>query len=69
MQAQGLVHALTGNIEAENMGTENAESVDNMLATITQAPPANSANGLPINSTDEIVEMLYKHCIEKFENN
>ncbi|MDD9798065.1 MAG: mitochondrial fission ELM1 family protein [Alphaproteobacteria bacterium] len=66
MQAQGLVRALTGNIEAENIKAENA---DNVLATITQAPPANSANGLPINSTDEIVEMLYKYCIEKFENN
>lgn len=54
MQAQGLVSALT----------DNAETV---LATITQTPPANSANRQPINSTDEIVDMLYKRFIEKFE--
>jgi len=58
MQAQGLVRGL---IEAEN--------ADNLLATITQAPPANATEKHPINSTDEIVDRLYQRFIEKFENN
>jgi len=58
MQAQGLVRGL---IETEN--------ADNLLATITQTPPANATDRQPINSTDEIVDMLYQRFIEKFENN